>query len=43
MKDSIKKGKTWKGKLKYITQNKEIFYLRCTNIPTKDLNTGEII
>ncbi len=43
MKETIQKGDTWKGKIKFITQNKEIFHLRCTNIPTKDENTGEVI
>ncbi len=41
MKQSMKIGETWTGKLKYITQNKEVFHLRSTNIPTKNEDTGK--
>lgn len=41
MKQYMKTGDTWTGKLKYITKNKEIFHLRSTNIPTKDPDTGK--
>ena len=43
MKATISKGETWSGKLKYVTKNKEVFYLRSTNIPTKDPDTGKVI
>jgi CheY-like chemotaxis protein len=43
MKNAFKNGETWSGKLKFFTKNKEIFYLRCTNIPKKDHDTGKVI
>lgn len=43
MRNAIKQGETWTGKLKYVTKNKEIFHLRSTNIPKKDPDTGKII
>ena len=42
MRESIKNGETWKGKLKFLSKNKEIFFLRSTAIPTKNQDTGEI-
>jgi len=43
MQETIKKGETWTGKLKYITSTKEVFYLRITAIPRKDANTGNLM
>jgi len=43
MKNAIKNGETWSGKLKYTTSKKENFFLRSTNIPRKDPDTGKII
>jgi CheY-like chemotaxis protein len=42
MKEFIKNGHTWKGKLKFISKNKETFYLRSTSIPTKNHDTDEV-
>jgi response regulator RpfG family c-di-GMP phosphodiesterase len=42
MKEFIKNGLTWKGKLKFISKNKEVFYLRSTSIPTKNHDTDEV-
>jgi len=42
MKDHIKHGETWKGKLKFISKNKEVFFLRSTTIPTKNHDTDEV-
>jgi len=42
MKDYIKHGHTWKGKLKFLSKNKEMFYLRSTSIPTKNRDTAEV-
>jgi len=35
-------NKTYKGKIRFISKNKNKFTLRCTNIPSKDKYTGEI-
>ena len=43
MQESIKKGETWRGKIKYITSTKEVFFLRITAIPKKDSNTGNLM
>lgn len=42
MKEYTKNGETWKGKLKFLSKNKEIFHLRTTAIPTKNHDSGEI-
>jgi YesN/AraC family two-component response regulator len=42
MKEFIKNGHTWRGKLKFISKNKETFYLRSTSIPTKNHDTDEV-
>lgn len=42
MKEYIKHGQTWRGKLKFISKNKEIFFLRSTTIPTKNHDTNEV-
>lgn len=42
MKEYIKNGETWKGKLKFLSKNKEVFYLRSTTIPTKNHDTNEV-
>ncbi|MBI3873656.1 MAG: response regulator, partial [Arcobacter sp.] len=42
MKECMKKGETWRGKLKFISKNKEIFFLRSTSIPTINHDTNEI-
>jgi PAS domain S-box-containing protein len=43
MKASIKRGNTWKGKLKLLNKDGEIFYLRTTSIPQKDTHSSVII
>jgi len=43
MQETIKKGETWSGKLKFLTKNKEVFYLRITAIPRKDSSTGNLM
>ncbi len=40
---TIKRGKTWKGKLKLVNKDGDIFYLRTTSIPHKDVDTSAII
>ncbi len=42
MKEYVKNGQTWKGKLKFLSKNKEIFYLRSTTIPTKNHDTDAV-
>jgi CheY-like chemotaxis protein len=42
MKEFTKRGETWKGKLKFISKNKEVFHLRTTAIPTRNHNSGEL-
>jgi len=37
---TIKRGKTWKGKLKLLNKDGDIFYLRTTAIPHKDIDTS---
>ena len=39
---TIKRGNTWKGKLKFLNKDNELFYLRTTSIPHKDINTNAI-
>ena len=41
MKETVKKGETWKGKILFKTKKDEIIPLRVTNIQTKDNNTDE--
>ena len=43
MKASIKRGNTWKGKLKLLNKHGEPFYLRTTSIPKKDSNSSTVI
>ncbi|HIP11323.1 MAG TPA: response regulator [Arcobacter sp.] len=43
MQETVKKGETWTGKIKYITSKKESFHLRVTAIPKKDSNTGNLM
>lgn len=43
MKTNIKSNESWKGKLKLLSQNNEVFHLRSTNIPKFDQNTGKNI
>jgi PAS domain S-box-containing protein len=42
LRNTIKSGESWKGKLKFVTADDEIFFLRTTNIPRKNLNTNEV-
>jgi len=43
MKATVKNGNTWKGKLKLVNKDGEIFYLRTTSIPQKDAHSSAII
>jgi len=40
---TIKRGKTWKGKLKLLNKDGDIFYLRTTSIPHKDSDTNTVV
>jgi PAS domain S-box-containing protein len=43
MKSNIKTNESWKGKLKLLSHNDEVYHLRSTNIPKIDPNTGKNI
>jgi PAS domain S-box-containing protein len=43
MKSNIKLNESWKGKLKLLSNNDEVFHIRSTNIPKIDPNTGKNI
>ena len=42
LRDSIRSGETWKGKLKFISSVGETFVLRSSNIPIKNIDTDHI-
>ena len=42
LRQNIKMGETWKGKLKFLTSDNEIFFLRTTNIPRVNVDTNRL-
>ena len=42
LRNTIKMGDSWKGKLKFVTADDETFFLRTTNIPRKNVDTNDI-
>jgi response regulator RpfG family c-di-GMP phosphodiesterase len=41
MRKMVRKGESWRGKLKFISFENEVFFLRTTVIPRKDPHTGD--
>lgn len=41
LRQTVRNGETWKGKLKFIANDGDIFYLRSTNIPRMNVDTND--